>query len=269
MNIEREFPTNAFDKYIDAIFIIENGLMAVVPKKLDDRLDPRFRYQLETYDNEQELWAGMCFELARRIRKELNFETTKKVYDKKMLKLASNFNLDYIETEKEIEKLNKTLFVHAKLQYCLENYLNKITQNNNLSILACLISLYTQILKIQKEKKPHEDIEDFARTKWYRYVRSAMLEEENFDIKNYAKYSLQGLSEVLFNMLVECEYYLANSTDETMIGYDGKNAPQNINLEIFIMEEDNTFENFKIAKENLIYDWMVDKIHEFERTEGC
>lgn len=83
MNIEREFPTNAFDKYIDTIFIIENNLMSVVPKKLDDRLDPRFRYQLETYDNEQELWAGMCFELARRIRKELNFETTKKFMKKR------------------------------------------------------------------------------------------------------------------------------------------------------------------------------------------
>ena len=52
MNLERENPTNAFEKYINPIFIIENGLMRVAPKKLDDRLDPRFRYQLETYDDE-------------------------------------------------------------------------------------------------------------------------------------------------------------------------------------------------------------------------
>lgn len=266
MNTEREFPTKAFDKYIDSIFIIENDLMFVAPNKLDDRLDPRFRYQLETYDNEQELWAGMCFELARRISKELSFDTTKKVYAKKMFNLASNHNLDYIETEKRIKKLNKTLFAHAKLQYCLENYLNKISINNNLSILSCLISLYTQILKIQKEKKPNERIEDFSRTKWYRYVRSAMLEEENFDIKNYNKYSLQGLSEILFNLIVECEYYLKNSTDETMLGYDGRNEPQNINLEIFVMEEDNTFENFKVEQEILVQDWLSEEMYKNERN---
>lgn len=264
MNIEREFPTRAFDKFIDAIFIIENNLMTVVPKKLDDRLDPRFRYQLETYENEQELWAGMCYELARRISKELNFEATKKIYEKKMFELASNQNLDYIETEKRIEKLNKTLFAHAKLQYCLENYLNQISRNNNLSILSCLISLYTQILKIQKEKKPNEKIEDFTRTKWYRYVRSAMLEEENFDIKNYNKFSLQQLSEMLFNLIVECEYYLKNATDETMLGYDEKNEPKNINLEIFILEEDNTFENFKKEYEELVQDWLNEEIHKHQ-----
>ncbi|MBO5954455.1 MAG: hypothetical protein J6Q13_00620 [Clostridia bacterium] len=266
MNIEKEFPTKAFEKYVDPIFIIENDLMFVAPKKLDDRLDPRFRYQLETYDNEQSLWAGMCCALAMKISKELKFENTKNIYNKKMLSVASNHNLDYIETEKEIEKLNKTLFSHAKLQYCLENYLNKITLNNNLSILVCLTAMYAQILKIQKEKRPNERIQDFARTKWYRYVREAMLEEESFDIKNYSKYSLQSLSEVLFNLIVECEYYLKNSTDEMMVGYDGKNKLQNINLEIFVIEGDNTFENFKAEQEILVQNWLTEEMYKNERN---
>ena len=139
----------------------------------------------------------------------------------------------------------------------MEYHLNKISRNNNLSILACLISLYTQILKIQKEKKSNEHIEDFARTKWYRYVRTAMIEEENFDIKNYSKYSLQDLSEVLFKFIVECEYYLANSTDETMLTIDKKN----IVLDVFVIEEDNTFENFKKQYENLVQDWLDEEMH--------
>ena len=261
MNIEREKPTIAFGKYVDSIFIIENDLMFVTPKRDDNRLDPRFGFLLETYNDEQQLWAGMCFELARRIQTELNFETTKKVYEKKMFNLASNHNLDYVETEKRIEKLNKTLFAHAKLQYCLENYLNKITLNNNLSILACLTSLYAQIIKIQKEKRPYDKIKDFSRTNWCKYVRDAMLEEESFDIKNYSKCSLQDLSEVLFNLIVECEYYLKNSTDETMIGCDECNTPQNIILEIFIMEEDNTFEKFKVEQEILVQNWLKEEMH--------
>ena len=266
MNIERGNPTIAFGKYIDSIFIIENNLMFVTPKRDDKRLNPGFGFLLETYSHEQQLWAGMCFELARRIKKELNFETTKKVYEKKMNELASNYDLDYIETEKQIEKLDKTLFAHAKLQYCLVNQLNKINLNNNLSILACLTSLYAQIIKIQREKRPYEKVQDFVRTKWYKYVREAMLEEENFDIKNYSKYSLKNLSEVLFDLIVECEYYLANSTDETMIGYDDENQPQNINLEIFVMEEDNTFENFKQNYEELVQEWLNEEMHKNQMT---
>ena len=201
----------------------------------------------------------MCYELARRIEKELNFETTKKIYSKKMFNMASNHNLDYMETEKEIKKLNRTLFAHAKLQYCLENHLNKITLNNNLSILACLVSLYTKISKIKKEKRPNEQIQDFSRTKWYKYVRNAMLEEDSFDIKKYSTYSLQDLSEVLFNLIVECEYYLSNSTEETMLTSDMKNVV----LEIYVIETDNSdnFIKFKQEQESLVQDWLDKEMH--------
>ena len=175
-----------------------------------------------------------------------------------MLKVASNFELDYVETQKEIEELNKTLFAHAKLQYCFENYLNKITQNNNVSILACLTSLYAQIIKIQREKRPYEKITDFYRTKWYKYVREAMIEEESFDIKNYSTCSMQTLSETLFNMLIECQFYLINSTDETMLTCDKKN----LILEVFVLDENNDFENFKQEKENEVQLWLDEVMHE-------
>lgn len=84
MSNERKEPTEAFNKYIDAMFIIDNHLMFVAPRKLDDRLDVRFRYRLETYDDEKSLRAGMCVDLRERIEEELSFEKTHELFKKEM-----------------------------------------------------------------------------------------------------------------------------------------------------------------------------------------
>lgn len=263
MRVERTFTTNAFSKYIDSIFIIENNLMWVAPRKLDDRLDVRFRYRLDSYRDEQDLRAGMCYELARRISTELNFENTKSIYNKKMLDLASNYNLDNTEIEKSIKKLQNTLLAHAKLQYCFENYLNKITKNNDLSILACLISLKLKISKIKKEKNPTETIEDVAKTKWYKYVKAAMLEEQGFDIKNYAKCSLQELSEILFDLVVQSQYDLDNVVTETSVSTDSKT----ILLDVYALEENNDYADYKNEIEQKIDNWLFYSMHTLDNGQ--
>lgn len=160
--------------------------------------------------------------------------------------------------EKRKQKLDRTLFSHAKLQYCFDNYLHEINLNNNISILTCLMAIYDKVIKIKNAKVGSSDgTKDITKTKWYRYVREAMIEEQKFDIKNYSKMSLQELSETLFNMIVEREYMFENSTTETMFSSEGKT----IELDVFVDEGDNTFVNFKKEFEDEVYDWLLEEMH--------
>lgn len=257
MDIERREPTEAFKKYVDSIFIIQNELMFVVPRTSDNRIDVRFGYKLRTYYDERVVQAGMCVELAEKIQELLVFDNAKEIFKKKMLKLASNFNLDMIEFNEKKQKLESVLFSHAKLQYCFDNYLNEVYLNNNISVLTCLMAIYEKVNKIAKEKQSNMKIRDIARTNWYKYVREAMLEEQSFDIKTYSHLSLQELSERLFVIILDGEYILNNSVQETMLSADN----QTIVLDVFVLEENNLFKEFKKEKEQEVWDWLIDDIN--------
>ena len=259
--MNREKTTEAFEKYVDPIFIIQNGLMWVAPKKFCERFD-QYEYSLENYNDELWLRAGMCVELAEKIQKLLSFKKTYEVYAKKMKEIASNYDLDYIATDNAVKRMDEKLSSHAKLQFCFENYLKEISLNNNLEILACLMAIYKTIVDLKKSKNPALKSERVELSKWYRYVRFAFLEEEAVDIKDFSKFSLQELSEKLFDLITQCQYYIKNSTDERVLLADG----QNMELEVLFVEEDNDYVDFKIGFEQEVRDWMIGKIHNRENN---
>ena len=261
MKTERTKTTEAFQKYIDVIFILQNDLMTLAPKKFCERFDV-YEYSLENYNDEQWLIAGMCVKLAEKIKKYLKFNNTYNLYTKKIMKIASNHDLDYIEVNEKSKKIDETLFSHAKLEYCFENFLNKISLNNNISVLACLMAMYEKVIKMKKEKNPNENVESIHLSRWYRYVRFAMLEEEAVDIKDFSKFSLHELCEKLFDMFVECEYYLANAIEEVTLSTD----LENIYMDMYVIEENNDYDEFKQEFEQKVYDWMIEKIHNIERN---
>lgn len=260
MDQERTEKTEAFDKYIDAIFIIQNELMFVTPRTSDKRIDVRYGWKLDTYQDEKNLRSGMCVELAERIGELLSYTRTKEIFKREMFKLASNFDIDYVEMQTRREKLERTLLAHAKLQFCFDNYISTSLCKNDISILACLISLYGAAVKLKNEKnRLSEQKKDVFRLKWYKYVREAMLEEQGFDIRQYSKLSLQELSEVLFDLIVKNEYFYENSTTESMLSAEGTT----IHLDIFVDEGDNTFEKFKNDIEQEVWDWIDQEDHKW------
>lgn len=261
--MNRTKTTEAFEKYIDVIFIYQNSLMNLAPKKFCERFDS-YEYSLETYDDELWLRAGMCVKLAKKIEKHLKFENTYSLYKNKMMSVASNFDLDNVEVDRISKRFDKTLFAHAKLEYCFENYLNEISLNNNISILTYLMAIYAKVVKIKKAKNPNENVENITLTKWYRYVRNAMLEEEAVDIKDISKFSLEELSEKLFNLIVYCQYFLTNTTQETMLSTEG----ENVVIELFVIEENNDYQEYKQEFERKVYDWMVERIHHDKKLQS-
>lgn len=263
MEVLRDEPTEAFKKYVDPIFIIQNGLMHFASRTYNERLDPRFGYRLNNYYDECCLRAGMCVALTKKIQKELSFENTKQLFKQKALKLASNFDLDYVEVTRRKQKLDETLFSHAKLQYCFDKYLKEISLNNNISVLTCLMAMYSKILEIKKEKNPTERVQNIKLTNWYKYVREAMLEEEKFDIKNYSSMTLQELSDKLVDLMVECQYWLENSTEETSLSTD----LETIIMDVFVVEENNNYKDFKEEFEQNIYDWLIEEMHKNENFD--
>ncbi len=256
MYTKRTKTTEAFAKYIDVIFILQNDLIALAPKKFCERFDS-YEYSLESYNDEQWLRAGMCVKLAEKIKKHLSFENTYKQYNKKMLKLASNQNLDYVEIESETKKLDETLFSHAKLEYCFENYLKEINLRNDINILAVLMGMYAKVVSLKKSQNPNEKFEGVKQSNWYKYVRDAMIEEEAVDIKDLNKLSLQEFSEKLFDLYVDMEYFHLNTTKETSLSTDS----ETIYMDIFVIEENNDYDEFEQEFEQKVKDWMVEQIH--------
>lgn len=259
--MSRNKPTEAFEKYVDPIFIIQNGLMFVAPKKFCERFDT-YEYSLETYHDEQCLWAGMCVELAEKIKINLDFKNTYNLYLKKVNEIASNHSLDYFEVKNRTNKLDRTLFAHAKLEFCFEKFLKEFTLNNDISVLACLMAIYEKTISMKNSKFPNLKMEKVYLTNWYRYVRFAYLEEDAIDIKDFSKLSLQDLCENLFDLIVESQYRLKNSVKETYLSSEG----DNIELDIFVLEKDNDLELFKQEIEQKVFDWMVEQIHKRENT---
>lgn len=246
----RKKPTEAFEKYIDPVFVCDNHLWNYAPRSFSERFDG-FNLKLETYDDEIFLRAGMCAFLAEKIQENLNFKNTLKTHKKKMWEVASNWDLDAIETEKQIKDLEDKLFAHAKLQYCFDNYINDIREGMDINILACLMAMYAKIMKLKKEKL-NQQVKDISHTKFYRYVKDAFLEDCGQDIKKFSQFSFQDFGNKIFDMIVEMCYDAEHVVNEPMLSAEGKE----IILRVYSMEELNDIADLKKEMEQEVFDWM-------------
>lgn len=195
--------TEAFEKYVDLVFLVQNNLIFYIPK---NETKKRFETDLEDFGGEDNIRYGMNIFLASKIYEMLHFEDTKQLFKERTYKLASNWDIDAVEMNKQKQKLEDTLFAHAKLQYSLENIVENY-KINNVEVLAYLMSLYAKAVKIKKEKSTfHQYVKDISRTKFYRYVKEAAFEEKGWDIKLHSNLSLAELSNKIFDYCVEQQY---------------------------------------------------------------
>lgn len=258
----KEKTTFAFNKYIDPIFVITNGLRGFVKEEKVDQYNKDMK--LESYEDEKLLRIGMCYKLFNEINKYLSFEQTKKEYKQRMLNLAKedlSYN-DFIKNKKENEYF---LNSHAKF-LCVKNfYLSEIKIEDSLRILGYYAIIYNKILKIFKNSNDNLKITDFSKTNFYKYIKEVNLEELNIDIKNYSNLTLTQTFNKIFDIVVNSMYELENSTVEPMLviekdkdGYDYYNTED---LNINIIEENNFYEKYKKEKEQEVYDWLVREMH--------
>jgi len=261
--------TQAFNKYVDPIFVIQNDLQPYVKKEETDGYYFQSEMKLNTYEDEKDLRLGICFKLFKDIEEILSFKTTKEQYKKVMLKLGSS-DIDYIELNKKKNKYNNILMTHAKLMYLSKYYMLEIPSDYYIKIVGCLAILYSKITGEKRKQNPYTtfNIPFFSKTNLYKYIKEANLEECNFDIKNYSKYSIQELMEKVFEIAINSMYELNNFTHEPMAviekDKDGYDYYETEILHVHIIEENNSFEKFKRDCEEEVYDWLVDEMHKLE-----
>jgi len=252
--------TEAFKKYIDPVFICQNHLWFYVPKNFNERFD-HFDMKIENYNDEQTLRAGMCVFLAEEIEQNLSFSDTLKAHKKKMFDVASNWDIDAVETERRIKDLESTLFAHAKMQYCFNKYVKDFSENNDIEMLACLMAMYAKIMKTKKQKQPHLNIKEISHTKFYKYVKEAFLEECGRDIKNYSQYKFKDFSNAIFDMVAERCYDEEHLVDESMLSAEG----DAIVLKVYSIEHLNDINDLKQEMEEEVREWTL---HEIRKQDG-
>ena len=257
-----EKTTFAFNKYVDSIFVITNELRGFVKEIEIDRYNKEMK--LESYEDEQLLRIGMNYKLFKDINKYFNFEQTKKVYKQRMLNLAKEdlSYSDFIINKKANENVLKS---HAQFIYIMDFYLSEIKVEEHLKILGYLAVLYNKVLKSLKNNNYDLKITDFTKTYLYKYIKEANLQELNIDIKNYSKLSTTQMLDKIFDIVINSIYELENSTVEpiSVIEKDknGYDYYETEHLNIYIIEQDNSFEKYKKEKEQEVYDWLVREMH--------
>lgn len=244
-------PTEAFKKYIDPVFLCQNHLWDYAPKSYSERFDGH-NFKLETYDDEEYLRAGMCVFLAEEIQENLNFKHTLKVNKDKLREVASNWDLDYVEADKQFNELEEKTFAHAKLQYCFDNYINDIRTDLDIEILACLMAMYAKIMKLKKDKL-NQHVKDVTHSKFYRYVKDSYLEDCGQNIKKYAQFSFMDFANKIFDLIVERCYDSEHLINESMLSAEG----DEIVLRVYSIEELNDIADLKKEMEQEVKDWMM------------
>jgi len=160
----------------------------------------------------------------------------------------------------------KTLFNHAKLKYCIDNYFEDNNFGNPTYMAGLLISLYANICNTLRTKELNEKIPSVKKGKLYRYVKDANL-EQGIDISKYSKLSFSQFAEIIFNYMVNCQYEVDNSTIQPMLvtAYDdGKNrlGVKEEFARIFVIADDTPkYEAFKQEIEKEVYNWLVQEMH--------
>ena len=254
--------TFAFNKYIDSIFIITNGLKRFVKEEKIDCYNKEMK--LENYEDEQLLRVGMCYKLFDDINKYFIFEQTKKVYKKNLLNLSKQ-DLSYIDFIRNKRANDEVLNSHAKF-ICVRNfYLSEIKTEDYLKILGYLAVLYNKTLKTLKNYNNNLKITDFSKTNFYKYIEESNLEEFNININNYSSLKTTDFLDKIFNTVVNSMYEIENTVIEPMTAIkkdnNGNYKYETLNLDIHIIEENNSFKDYLKEKEQEVYDWLVKEMH--------
>ena len=108
-----------------------------------------------------------------------------------------------------------------------------------------------------------------SRTKLYRYIKEATLEELQINISTYENHSIEELLEILYNITVNYDYEQDNKTVEPALAIE--HDSDDINdlghyvqdyYHIHVDEGDNTLKNYRNQKDKEIYKWLITKMHE-------
>ena len=247
-------PTNAFEKYVDGVLLIQSELFFFLPRI---NVNGCSETPLQDYLDERRVRAAICQMLAEKIGENIPFSQTKEKYKTLMRELASS-DLDYTGIRKQKDKLDRQFFTYAKFEYCKRNFLSALDLNNDLATVGVLAILYDKITKMLREQGKM-NVPIFSRTKLFKYIQEAMREEDMTDIKSvYKNKSVSQLIERLFHVIAINKYEFDNSTEETMASaVDDKNYI----LQIHVVEENNEFAEYKQKFENEVYDWLVKEMH--------
>lgn len=263
-------PTTTFEKYVDPIFIIQNGLQRYVKTCKDNSYLPFMK--LDDYIAEEYVRFGMCINIIKQIESLIDFDTQKNIYSKS-IKDLTNQDLTYSEFFAKKQKQDNILIALAKFEYCKDKYKKENYIRNDLIVLGYLVTILIKLQDKNYKIHPELDKTSTVRTKLYKYIKEANLEEEQIDIKNYSKYTILELIEKLYNITINYDYEHENETVEPALAIEHNS--DDINdlghyvqdyYHVHVDEGDNTFENYKKQKDKEIYDWLIDKMHEI--SEG-
>ena len=144
--------SNAFTYHVDPIFVIQNNLLRYTRRTGKDSI---MQMSLETAEDERLLLLGICKNLISKIDDKLSFKNTKDRFRQEILKLCSQ-DLSYQDFKDKKEKAQNTLFAHAKLKYCIENYFEDNNFGNEVYMAGLLISMYANICNKLRNIKPME-----------------------------------------------------------------------------------------------------------------
>ena len=124
------------------------------------------------------------------------------------------------------------------------------------------MAFYAKLVKNYKEKNPNKYLKDIYKTNFYKYVKEVCLEEDNLDIRKYAKLTLKDFVEMLFEIVASYRYNADNFILETMLTAD----MQTDMLEVFVDDGENDYKTFKKEFEDEIYNWLVEEMHKQENN---
>jgi len=260
MEVQKDMPTNAFKKYIDHIALIHSNLFFYMPRKKVEGL--HLEVSLDTYLDELYLRSAICCKTADDISAILPFEEVKSQYNLAVLELSKQ-DLDLIEFRTKKENLDKQLLTYAKLEYCIQKYLNEPNLNND-TVIACILVTILDKLNKQTNEVATKHV-SISRTKLFKYLKEVSIEEDEFDFKTaYEKKSVNDMIERLFNAIVVNNFEFETTTEETMLGVDKKNYIVQLGVICPEIENDKSFADYKQDFEDDVYEWMIEQMHTLE-----
>lgn len=261
-------PTNAFEYYIDEVLLIQNYLQRYVTTTADEYGNSYMK--LDEYSDEERVRFGICKNIINKIEELLDLNILKKQYNTAVKKLT-NLDLDYSNFFAKKQKLDDELMTLARFEYCKNKYKKENYIRNDLQVLGYLSAILIKLQNKYNLSNPNQEHKMFSRTILYKYIKFANLEEDQIDITNYSKYSVQELMEKLYNITINYDYEQENKTVEPALAIEHDNDDTNSLghyvqdfYHVHIDEGDNTLENYRKQKEQEIYDWLIHEMHTLE-----
>ena len=207
-------PTYTFEKYVDDIIIIRNGLQRYV-RKTEEYNETK----LDEYEDEERLRFGMCRKIIEKIEPLIDFDSKKRRYENSIVELTQK-NLVYSKFLEQKQSLDYKLLSFAKLNYCFNKYKNENYIRNDLQVLGYLTAILIKFQDIHSKENPTQINHMFSKTKLYKYIEDASKEELNIDINNYKSFSLVKLIDILYNITLDYDYEHENKTVEPALAIE-------------------------------------------------